>query len=286
MSKIILVIPDQHAHPDHNNDRADWLARLIIDIKPDIVVNGGDAADMPSLSDYDKGKRSFHGRSYKADLLAHLDFQDRLWSPVKATKKKMPYRIVLEGNHEHRVERVLDLSPELKGTVGFENFLFEDYYHEVVRYDGSLPGIFEAEGILFAHFYPTGISGRPLGGERPGHMLLAKNGHSSVAFHSHLLDFATRRTVSGKTLNGLVAGCYQDYINEWAGPVGKFWRAGVSILSNVSDGNFDYQFVSIETLRDVYGDKSGRSNTQAGSFVAKAEQDSQGSSNPEVSAKN
>lgn len=278
MSKVILVVPDQHAHPNHGNERFDWLAQLTIDIKPDIVVNGGDAADMASLSEYERGKRSFHGKSYKKDILAHQEAQDRWWGPVKATKKKTPYRIVLEGNHEHRIERALDLSPELVGTIGFGDYLFEEYYHEVVRYDGQLPGIIDVEGILFAHFFPTGISGRPVGGERPAHMLLAKNGCSSVAFHSHTLDFATRKTVSGTTLNSVVAGCYQDYVNDWAGAVGKFWRPGVVILSNVSGGNFDFQFVSLETMRDVYG-KPGSAGQESPTLD---ESDSEGPKNPEV----
>lgn len=254
MSKTILCVPDQHAHPDFDNKRADYLARLTIDLKPDIVVNGGDAADMHSLSDYDKGKRSFHGRSYRKDIDAHLDFQERWWGPVRATKKKLPYRVVLEGNHEHRIERALDYSPELSGTIGFSDYKFDDYYHDVVRYDGETPGIIEVEGILFAHFFPTGISGRPVAGERPAHMLLAKNGVSSIAFHAHILDFATRRTVQGKVLNGLVSGCYQDYINPWAGNIGKFWRAGVSVLHGVENGDFDFQWISLDNLKEAYGD--------------------------------
>src|SRR5690606_39106525 len=123
-------------------------------------VNMGDAADMPSLSAYDRGKRSFHGRSYKQDIDAHLDFQDRMWSPVRARKKKLPYRVVLEGNHENRIERALDLSPELKGTIGFEDYDFDSYYDQVVRYDGGTPGIIELNGVLFAHYFITGVSGR------------------------------------------------------------------------------------------------------------------------------
>lgn len=253
--KTYLIVPDQHAHYEHNNDRADWLSKLIIDLRPDVVVNMGDAADMPSLSDYDKGKRSFHGRSYKKDIDAHLEFQDRMWSPVRATKKKLPYRIILEGNHERRVERALDLSPELAGTIGFSDYAFSDYYHDVVRYEGGTPGIFELDGILFAHYFITGVSGRPLGGERPGHMLLAKNGVSCIAAHSHTFDFATRKTVQGRTMNGLVVGCYQDYTNDWAGNIGKLWRAGVVVLRNVQDGDYDLQWISIGALKDAYANK-------------------------------
>src|SRR5690606_28393748 len=115
-------IPDQHAHYQHDNRRADWLSKLTIDLSPDIVVNLGDAADMPSLSSYDKGTRSFQGRSYRQDIDAHLDFQSRWWDPVKARKKRLPYRVVLEGNHEHRIERALDLSPELVETIGFKDY--------------------------------------------------------------------------------------------------------------------------------------------------------------------
>lgn len=258
-----LVIPDQHAVPYHHNERADWLAQLIIDLRPDVVINMGDAADMESLSSYDKGKRSFYGKSYSKDIAAHLDFQERLWEPVRRTKKRLPHRVILEGNHENRIERALDLSPELEGTIGFRDYDFDRYYDEVIRYDGGLPGIYRRDGILFAHFFPTGISGRPLGGERPAHMLIAKNGVSSVAAHSHTLDFATRRTVGNEYLNGLVVGCYQDFINPWAGPVGRFWQAGVAILRDVEDGKFDLQWISIEALKKAYGKRDNDERIEA-----------------------
>jgi len=254
MSRTYLIIPDCHAHPDHNNRRADYLANLIIDLSPDVVINMGDQFDMSSLSDYDKGKRSFQGKSYKKDIEAGLEFHDRVWSPVRARKKKMPYRVVLEGNHEHRIERALDLSPELAGTIGFSDYAFEDYYHEVVRYDGQLPGIFRSDGILFAHYFPTGVSGRPMGGVSPARMMAQKNKVSCVAGHIHTFDFFSEKNIDDKAINCLVAGCYQDYINDWAGAIGKFWRAGVSILRNVEDGDYDLQWVSLKNLEQAYSE--------------------------------
>ena len=58
-----MIVPDPHAHPDFHNERADWLGKLIKDLKPDGVINIGDAADMPYLCSYDKGTRAFQGRS-------------------------------------------------------------------------------------------------------------------------------------------------------------------------------------------------------------------------------
>lgn len=253
MSRKFLVIGDPHAHPDFHNDRADWLAQLIIDEQPDVVVNIGDAADMPSLSSYDKGKRAFHGRSYRADIEAHLDFQERMWAPVKARKKKLPYRVVLEGNHEHRIERALDLSPELTGTIGFNDYDFSSYYNEVVRYDGGTPGVIKMDGILFAHYFITGVSGRPIGGERPAHMLVDKTGTSCVAGHLHTLDYATRTNVAGITRSGLIVGCYQDYVNDWAGKIGNLWRPGIAILNDVENGSFDFEWVGLERIKRAYG---------------------------------
>lgn len=252
MIDTLMIIPDQHAISSHNNDRALWLGQLIKDTKPEVVINMGDAADMESLSSYDKGTRAFQGKSYKADIDAHLDFQEKLWGPIKKLKKKMPRKIILEGNHEHRIERALDLSQELVGTIGFKDFQFDHFYDEVVRYKGQTPGIFKLEDILFAHFFITGVSGRPMGGEHPAHTLITKNKISSVAAHTHLFDYCTQTNIDGQTHNGLVVGCYQDYINDWSGNIGELWRAGITILRNVEKGDFDVQFIGIETLRKEY----------------------------------
>jgi len=249
----IIVLPDQHSAPEVDNNRADWAAQFIIDEQPDMVVNLGDAIDLASLSSYDKGKRSFHGRSYKADLDSHLDFQERLWGPVKARKKKMPYRVVLEGNHEKRLERALDLSPELTGTIGFNDLDFNSYYNEVVRYDGGTPGIYEVNNILFAHYFITGVSGRGISGERPAMMLHSKAGQSAVQGHTHVLDYFSKNTLNGETRHAVVAGCYHTHIPDWAGNIGNLWRPGLAVLDNVDNGDFDFRWVSLKTLEQEYG---------------------------------
>lgn len=65
MNKTILVIPDAHASPKHNNSRFDILGKFILDRQPDIIVNIGDFADMEALCSYDKGKASFEGVDIK-----------------------------------------------------------------------------------------------------------------------------------------------------------------------------------------------------------------------------
>lgn len=252
LSSTILVIPDIHSEPNVSNRRADYLANLMIDIRPDVVVNLGDSLDLASLSSYDKGKRSFHGRSYKKDIDHHLEFQERMWGPVKARKKKLPRRVVLEGNHEHRLERALDLSPELAGTIGFRDFDYDNYYDDIIRYDGGTPGVTELEEILFAHFLVTGVSGRPIGGERPAHMLLDKTGVSCVVGHTHTFDYAVRNNINGRVRSGLVAGCYHSHKPEWAGNIAHLWRPGVCVLRNAEKGDYDLDIISLKSLEKEY----------------------------------
>jgi hypothetical protein len=254
MSKTYLLIPDQHAHSEYNNDRADWMGKLIKDVKPDVVVNIGDAADVPSLSSFDKGKASFASRNYEKDIEAHLDFQERMWAPIKHAKKKQPYRVILEGNHEHRVKKALEYSPELGGDrfgISMNDFDFKKYYHEFIEYEGQTPGIWESDGISFAHFFISGVMGRPIGGVHHASSLINKNYKSSVCGHSHTVDWAVRTDTSGKQIMGLVGGVYQDYDSPWAGKVNNLWWRGCSILHDVEDGVFNPQFVSIKKMKEI-----------------------------------
>jgi len=256
ISKVHLICPDQHAHPTFNNDRADWLGQLIKDIKPDVVVNIGDAADLASLSSFDKGKASFVTRNYERDILSHLDFQERMWKPSKKSKRKRPHRIILEGNHEHRVKRAIDLSPELAGDrfgLSFNDLDFKHYYNEVVEYEGQTPGIISVDGIAYAHYFVSGLMGRPIGGIHHASSLIAKNLTSSVCGHSHTADWSVRTQPDGTKIMGLVCGVYQDYRSDWAGHVNDLWWKGVVVLRGVEDGHFDPEFISIKRLKEEYG---------------------------------
>lgn len=253
MSKVHLVIPDSHAHPNHHNDRADWLANLIIDLKPDVVVHIGDSADLPSLSSYDKGKRSFHGRTYRADIDAHLDFQERVWTPVVARKKKLPRTVFCVGNHEQRIEKALDLSPELTGTIGMGDLDLDRWYDDVVPYRGSTPGVIEIDGVHYAHYFISGVMGRPVSGMHPAYSLLNKQHSSCTAGHLHLADQCSHTTVDGRRIHASIVGCYQDYDSDWAGESNRLWWRGVLVKRNVENGMYDSQWISIDALRKEYG---------------------------------
>lgn len=248
-----LIIPDQHAHPELDNDRATWLGYLIADIKPDIVINMGDAADMESLSSFDKGKRSFITRDYRKDINAHLDFQERMWEPVKRQKKKLPWRVFLEGNHERRIQLASDSLSLTPGAVTFEDLEIDNFYDQIVRYRGETPGIYAANGVLYSHYFVAGTSGRAISSENIASYTLSKMFCSTTQAHSHLFDFCIRTDGHGNKLMGTCAGCFIDKPLEWAGEINKLWDSGVVLKRNVHNGCYDLEWISIDSLKKEYG---------------------------------
>lgn len=258
MGKTHLICPDSHAHPDHPNDTADWLGELIADVKPDVFVHIGDSADLPSLSLYDKGKKSFQGRNYKADINVHLDFQERLFAPIKKLKRKLPHTVFCEGNHEFRIKRAIETSPELDGAISFKDLCLNAWYDDIVEYEGSVPGTITLDGITYGHYFVGGIAGRPLGGIHAGYAITTKKHSSATCGHSHLFDTCVQKSMTGKAVIGTVVGCYQNYTNDWAGAeLGKLWDRGVVIKRHVTgDGSYDLQWISLDALREIYGQKA------------------------------
>ena len=253
MARSHLVVPDSHAHPEFGNERSDWLGQLILDLRPDVLINIGDQGDFSSLASYDRGKRSFHGKSYKRDLDAFLDFSERMWEPIRKAKKKRPYSIFLEGNHEERIERALDLSPELVGTIGFNDLDLKRNYDEVIRYEGDVPGIKTIDGVSYAHYFISGIMGRAISGEHPAYTLLAKKHVSCTQGHTHTLDYSVRPDVHGRKIHGLVCGVFQDYRSPWAGARNDLWSPCVIFKREVEDGQYDLEIISLDSLRKEYG---------------------------------
>lgn len=207
--------------------------------------------DLPSLYHADKGKFRYN-QSYKKDIDSHIDFQSRLWEPIKNRKKRLPRRVCFHGNHEQRIKTALSYQPELNGTIGFDDLRLGEFYDEVIPYEGNTPGALEIDGIAYAHYIVSGVSGRPLSSEHHAYGLLGKTYQSITVGHTHTFDYCVRTRPNGNKIMGLVAGCFQDFTNDWAGEIGKLWDRGVIVKRNVEFGQYDFEWISLDTLRREY----------------------------------
>lgn len=247
-SKTHLVIPDSHAHPDFHNKRYTWLGALIRDLKPDIVVDIGDWWDMSSLCHYDKGTKGFEGRRYKRDIEAGIEAQDRLLSVLRRSKKRLPRFVRTLGNHEHRIVKAIDRDPVLEGTIGLEDLRSADYHWEEYPFLEPV----NIDGINYAHFFTTGVMGRPVSGETPARSLILKQLASCTMGHVHTFDYHCRTDTAGRRIHGLVGGVYQDYHADYAGPANKLWRKGVTLKTEVSNGDYNIRWISLEAIKEAY----------------------------------
>lgn len=251
-----IVFSCAHAHHEHNNDRAIWLGQLILDIKPDVVINLGDLADMPSLSSFDKGTRAAMGKTYQKDIDAALDFQEKFQSPIAKQKKKRPRYVFLEGNHEHRIEKAINAAPELEGAIGLDDLELDSFYDDIVLYDGGTPNSINVDGVFYSHFFPSGAMGRAIGGEHTAYTLVQKTGSSCTQGHTHEFDYCVRSRVDGSKMQCAAVGCYQDYTNDWAGKIATHWDRGLMIKRMVEDGAYDHEWISLKTIKQEYGNRT------------------------------
>ena len=257
-----LVIGDPHATPHFNNERFTLLGKLIVDLMPDVIINIGDMADMSSLCSYDKGKKSFEGRRYKADIAATIDAQEKLFAPMNeynarasANRKRQykPRMVLTLGNHENRINRAVENQAELEGVISIDDLKYEDFGWELHSFLSPVV----IDGVCYAHYFMSGVMGRPIGGDNLAASLINKKHMSCTQGHIHTRDFAERTNPEGKKLIGLSAGCFLDVDQEegYAGEANKLWWRGVVMCHDVVDGGYEPEFISMQQIRNRYGEK-------------------------------
>lgn len=229
---IHLIIPDAHVKAGQDLIRFNYLSQLILDLKPDKVICLGDLADLPSLHKNEKRD------TLKNDLIATWDAQERLYSRLRRAKKKLPKFVFLIGNHEERLNK-LDRLDELA---------LEDYWDVIQDF---LKPIVE-DGVAYSHYFTQGMMGKSISGVNISSELLNTQFMSCTQGHTHRRDFAERARPDGKKILALSAGCFMNYVPDYAIHGASSWWSGVVIKNNVNEGNYDPQFVSLEMLEKEY----------------------------------
>jgi hypothetical protein len=239
-----VVIPDTQCKPGVSLDHLKWAGEYIAEMQPDTVVHLGDHWDMESLSSYDKGKKSFEGRRYSADIEAGNEGMALLMEGIRKCDP-MPRLIFCLGNHEERIDRACEEHPELDGALGYHDFDLDDW--EVQDYLSPI----EVGGIWYAHYFYRPNSGNPYSGAID--TMLRNIGHTFTMGHQQGLRFGRRELGNRSTQIGLVAGSFYQHDENYKGPQGNSHWRGVVVKHEVDNGNYDPMFVSLGYLRRRFG---------------------------------
>lgn len=253
MSKI-MVLPDIQAKDGIDFTYLRKIGQYMCEKRPDVIVCIGDLADMPSLSSYDVGKKSFEGRRYTKDIDAAIEAQTALWGPLgllnerqRRNKEKIysPFSIMCLGNHENRINRAVNNDPKLEGLISVDDLQYEKYWDKVYSFLETVI----VDGVAFSHYFVTGVAGRP---SSTANAQMNKQHMSCVAGHQQGLQIATAHRADGTRLTSIIAGSCYEHDEDYLGVQGnKHWR-GFLMLHEVYQGNFDLMPVSLDYLNKKY----------------------------------
>lgn len=252
-----LMIPDTQCKPNISFDYLAWLGEYIVDKQPEVIVNIGDFADMPSLSSYDRGKGSAEGKRVKEDIEATIEAMNVLLKPLYDLQQQQlkdhgsviykPKMVLTLGNHEERIMRHVNDNPELQGFLSYDSLRYKEFGWEV--YDYLEPVIIN--GVTYCHFMANPMSGRPYGGAALN--VLKNVGESFCMGHKQCLDVATRfLPASGKQQWAIVAGAYYEHLESYKGHQGNHHWRGIVVQHNVKKGSFNPMFIDLEYLKSRY----------------------------------
>lgn len=248
------MLPDCQVKEGINFDYLEKIGHYLVEKKPDVVVCLGDFADMPSLSSYDVGKKSFEGRRYVKDIDVSHEAMTRLLLPLntynaKARKNKEklydPRLVMTLGNHENRINRAVNSDPKLDGVLSVDDLEYASFGWEVYPF---LDTVF-IDGVCFSHYFVTGVAGRPASSALAQ---LNKKHQSCIAGHQQGLQIATACRADGNLITSIIAGSCYEHNEDYLGPQGnQHWR-GFLMLHEVHDGSFDLMPVSLNYINKKY----------------------------------
>ena len=252
-----MIIPDTQVKPGVPIDHLEAAGHAAVDLKPDVIVHIGDHWDLPALSSYDVGKKSFEGRQYSEDIKAGNKAMTKFMKPIIAEQERLkrnkwkqwnPRLVFTLGNHEHRIERAIEDDRKLEGLLSYDDFNLKKFGWEVFPF----LEVVVIENIAFSHYFTSGVMGRPVSSAQ---LMLNKKHMSCVMGHVQDRQIAFAKRADGRHMTGLFAGIYYQHDEDYLTPQTNGSWSGIWMLNEVNDGSFDEMPVSINYLRKKYGRK-------------------------------
>lgn len=248
LGRVHMVIPDIQAKPNVQHDHLEWIANYALEKRPDVIVQIGDWADMPSLSLYDKGKRCYEGRRYVKDIDAANHSLARFERVIEEHNRSHPdnaynpRKVITFGNHEWRIWRATMLDASLDGKLTLNDLNFKDRgweCHDFLK-------IVEIDGIEYSHYFISGAMGRPVSSAAA---LLKARGRSSTMGHVQKMDVSYHPQTQQI---GLMCGTCYLHDEDYLGPQGNSAPRQIIMKHEVENGRYDLMAVSLRFLEKRY----------------------------------
>lgn len=234
---------DAHISEKDNLLRFKAMEKVVKKFKPHLILLIGDFLTVDCLSAWDKNKKKvMEGKRFKKEM----DKGNMALDIIQGFHKgKIVY---LEGNHEDRVERYLDLIPTFDGVVNIPIQLkLAERGIQWVKYKDFV----NINGISFIHI-PISGNGRPISGADMTGKALKMFNNSVVFGHTHSLKI-DHNTRHNSTMNiALNVGCFFEEDHDYTeGTVKDYWK-GLVLLETNKPNHFDFTTVSMDVIMKGY----------------------------------
>ena len=252
LNDVSLVVGDVHIAPKQSIRRAAWLGRHIEATKPRRVVFIGDFLTFDSLSAWDRDKRKkMELRRYSKDVESGIKFLRTMDAEISDEVLGNTEWVFVEGNHEERLWRYLDIDPTFHGYVDYRNdlgLLNTGRWHYVPYRESYV-----YRGVHFTHV-PIMENGRPVSGKHVCSRSLDVYGAPVVFGHTHKFSTAaTHRKGQPHLQMAVNVGCYFEHIDEYAqGSQTSYWR-GLVEINHYKQCAFDVNAIRLGHLKRMYG---------------------------------
>jgi hypothetical protein len=251
-----IVLPDTHISPDGLPQLHDKESQKAVDAYAkangpwDYWIHLGDIGDWDFISKYTKENlRQLRGQTWRNQyrpINRFLDKQQELYG--EDTKY-----VLLEGNHDYRVECVIDREPQLEGFAEIPlNLNLEGRGIRWIK-SWSTGEVFNLGRAHFIHgnFYNINHA----------KTTVTKYGHSFFYGHTHdIMEYPWERMGDDDTIVAKSMGCLCTYAMKYMRGKPSKWQQGFGIFYIMPNGHFTYYTPRIIDHRFVGPDGKVYSN--------------------------
>lgn len=222
-----MIIPDLHfdankeIHPAYK-----VVKRFAKSFKPGGVIFIGDVLDLYYISSFSKDDlKGVSRHTFQADFdlwNRELDYWCKLTDDI----------VVIEGNHEYRIEKLIQRMPMLEGAVEVGNSANCDYKGRGIKYRRYWEKPYKLGHCHFIHGWFTGIH------HAKKHVL--RMGDNIVYGHTHdVQSFSVKTLADNHEVSAWSIGCLTDRQPDWLkGRPSSFMHA-FGVLYLWDRGNFN-----------------------------------------------
>ncbi len=244
--KRVIVLPDIHA-PYEDKLSLAAVEKLMADLRIDQYIQLGDFMDFDCISSHNKNNlRAVEGKRLMKDYESAAKILDRHQAIIRKNNRDAEF-VIIEGNHDQRIERYIDANPALEGMVEVPTAL--EFGRRKIKW---VP--FWSKGSIHTVGKANFIHGK-YGGEHHAKKHVSKYGCN--IFYGHIHDVQTYSAEllgMDNTLVGQSLGCL-CLSPQWMQGSPDKWQQAFAIFEFLPDGHFTYNVVRIFKHRFIYNGK-------------------------------